>query len=92
MRTILVLAAAAAALAGLAPIANATDFCNGNGQVSQHGSAYVAVDAVLSHGYLFSIWIYQESNGEPWLQRGGVSLQGDADVCQDSENPDFLVF
>ncbi len=76
-----------------APTANATDFCNGNGTVVNVGDqAYLAVDAVLSHGYLFSIWLYVESNGIPSLQRGGVTLLGDADICQDSPTPDTGIF
>ena len=80
----------AVAIAALAPGgAHGTDFCNGNGTVYDvFGQVYVAVDAVLTHGYLFSIWVYCESNGEPGLQRGGVTLFGDADLCQDSSNPD----
>ncbi len=95
MKTTLIAALAlfATAAAVIAPSANATDFCNGNGTVvSIADQAYVAADAVMSHGYLFSLWIYLESNGATGLQRGGVTLLGDADICQDSATPDTGVF
>lgn len=34
-------------------------------------------------------WGYLETNGEPGLQRGGIMVHGNPDVCQESENPDF---
>ncbi len=91
--------AVVALLAAVAPGANATNFCNGEGTVISIGGgvegtevAHVAVDAIMSHGYIFSIWIYAESNGQAGLQRGGFTLLGDADVCQDSPTPDTGIF
>lgn len=56
------------------------------------GAAYMAVDDWPGEGYVWSLWIYAESNGEPGLQRGGESLLGDEEVCQLSANPDLAVF
>ncbi len=92
--------AAVGLLAAVAPGANAKDFCNGNGTVigngggvgASDGLVYVAIDAVASHGYLFMVWIYTEANGQGGLQRGGVTLLGGADVCQDSATPDMGIF
>ncbi len=64
----------------------------GDGLPDFEGRVYLAVDAVLSHGTTFSIWLYVEENGLPGLQRGGVTTLGEADVCQDGLNPDFGVF
>lgn len=40
------------------------------------------------------LWIYLESNGSPWLQRGGVHpVLGtlDAEICIESGDPDTLL-
>ena len=87
------------ALLAVAPPADATDFCVcaeagadcGMGPPSVLDTVYVRIDAILSHGYLFSIWVYLESNGIPGLQSGGTSLLGDEDVCQTTDNPDTLI-
>ena len=95
MKTSLIAALAffATAAAVVAPSANATDFCNGEGDVVDvAGQAYITLDAIMEHDYLWSIWIYAESNGEAGLQRGGVTVLGDADSCQDSTNPDTGIF
>jgi len=86
---------AAVALVAAAPLASSTDFCNGNGNVITVGPhpaqvVHVAIDPTY-YGW-FSIWIYAETNGERDLQRGGVTLLGDADICQDSTNPDQGIF
>ncbi|HET6405354.1 MAG TPA: hypothetical protein VFH78_11970 [Candidatus Thermoplasmatota archaeon] len=41
------------------------------------------------------VYVYLESNGEPGLQRGGCGnplLRSPPDVCQESANPDILLF
>lgn len=41
------------------------------------------------------LWLYLESNGENWLQRGGVHpVLGDldAEICNESANPDTILF
>ena len=95
MRTLLLVPALLAVFLLPAPAADATDFCNGVGQVLRVGVAptfvaYVTLDPWMN--YLIPWWVYVESNGQPDLQRGGVSPLGDADVCQDSLTPDLLVF
>lgn len=56
------------------------------------GAAYVDVREVAGETYLYSIWIYVESNGTPGLQRGGSDPTGAPDSCQESANPDTLIF
>jgi len=93
------LALAALAVAGLvaaAPTGSSTDYCNGNGTVIALGPhpaqvLYVTVDPTHYYEY-YTIWIYAESNAQRDLQRGGITLLGDADVCQDSATPDQGIF
>lgn len=81
------------ALTLLTPPVTATHFCNGNGIVLVMGDqTYLALDEIAGPESLFSIWGYMETNGIPGLQRGGITLLGDADVCQDSPTPDTGLF
>ena len=86
------LLAALAALAVAATTSGANHTCNA--LVVDAQVAYIANDCPLTGcwGGPFSTWVYLESNGESGLQRGGVTLLGDADVCQLSPNPDQGVF
>ena len=96
MRALLRAAAVTAvALALTASVGNASSICGYNTVV--YGTpvvdtAYVAWDCAWWTCFAFSVWPYVESNGEAGLQRGGESITfGDADICQDSPNPDLLV-
>ena len=60
-----------------------------DGTVTAVGPIYIDDRDYLS-GY--GLWIYVESNGEAGLQRGGSNLLGEAEVCQESANPDLLIF
>lgn len=62
------------------PAAACNDLAGGNGVV------YVTDDEG-------GVWVYAESNGNPGLQRGGVSPIGEAGpLCGESgDNPDLLV-
>lgn len=53
---------------------------------------YVNVREVMGEQWAWSIWLYQETNGEPGLQRGGTSPLGDTDSCQESKNPDQVLY
>ncbi len=60
--------------------------------VSVADLAYVDIRAVYgvfdpADKFLFSVWIYRETNGEPGLQRGGPD-----DYCQESDDPDTLLY
>lgn len=50
---------------------------------------YIVIDGVLSGGYLYSVWLYQETNGHAEVQRGGNNLVGDTDWCQMSGTPGY---
>lgn len=92
MRITLV-SAAVVAFALLASTANATDWCNGNGQmIDVAGQAYVTMDCFWQACFFITGAIYAETNMEPGLQRGGSDLTfGEADWCQDSPDPDLFV-
>ena len=93
-------AVALVALALVATTANATDWCMNQGPYLRVGAPGVADVAYVTYectftwcgNYLFSIWVYLESNGVPDLQRGGVTILGDTDPCQDYANHDMGVF
>jgi hypothetical protein len=73
------------------------------GIVDAGGVAYVDVRNVDSDGFLYSIWIYQESNGAGGLQRGGKAIEPintalllatgaeDTETCNESATPDALI-
>ena len=88
--TVVAVAAGLLAAVGAAP-AQAWHECN-EGVVSVGGVAYVVLVGVTSSSYLFSFFVYAESNGEPGLQRGGSDILGWPDWCQQSEDPDRLLF
>lgn len=53
---------------------------------------YVNVREVAGDKYeVAAVWLYKETNGIPGLQRGGTSLLGDRDSCQESDDPDLLI-
>lgn len=86
-------AAAVSSLVATAPPAAAA--CSGTFYgtvVDVGGMAYVDVREVASGGYLWSIWLYLESNGQGGLQRGGADPTGSPDTCQESSNPDTLIW
>lgn len=56
------------------------------------GAAYVDIRSIATDGYLYSIWIYVEKNGQAGLQRGGSDPTGSPDTCQESANPDMLIW
>lgn len=77
--------------AGFVPTASSTFECNHF--LVTVGAVYMVWDHSPfdgSNGY--SMWVYEETNGERGLQRGGVTMLGSEDVCQLSENPDRGVF
>lgn len=93
----LILKGSAAALVALVIVggsANATTWCESSLVLDLGGAAYVAdyggVECLINCMY-WNIRVYAESNGEPGLQRGGTTLLGDVDWCQDSESPDLGV-
>lgn len=59
---------------------------------------YVEVREVLGDAHIYSIWIYQETNGLAGLQRGGTSpyFPDDSDPCNDplppGYSPDTIIF
>lgn len=72
-----------APLLALAPEAIADGFSCGD-PIDVGGVAYLVVDEVAGKNYLFSFWVFQETNGEPGLQRPryAVNLLGDGfDPC-----------
>ncbi len=80
-------------LAVTAPAGGASDFCHGEGAILDAlGVAYVAVDELFFGATGVRVWVYVESNGDEGLQRGGVTLLGAEDTCQDSSAPDTGVF
>lgn len=90
-----------AALVGLLVMAsagNATDYCKGNGNIVAIGNGesptvYVTADALDGdHMTGPQVWGYLEANGEQGLQRGGLTMLGDPDICQDTTNPDQGIF
>lgn len=88
-----VLASLCGLLAGIValPGGNAAQtFCVDSDVVSLAGVAYVAIDQIDTE--FVTLWIYAEHNGIEGLQRGGTTLLGDTDVCQDFENHDLGVF
>ena len=91
MRAAVVLVTALVALGVAAPAANASDYCRGAASMVAVGPVYVVVDAILTHYHWARVVVYLESNGRPDLQRGGVDLIGDPDICQDDPDPDTLV-
>lgn len=72
----------------------------GSGDTANNGpTVYVDLRDLGSDDWLFSIWLYIESNGEDGLQRGGVNLIGDTipvlsgtETCNESLNHDTNVF
>ena len=93
MKTSLIAALAflATAVAVVAPSANAGPPCSGE-PINIADTLYIAPDDVMDET-IFSIWVYAESNGVANLQRGGVTLLGEADICQaGGANPDLGVF
>ena len=93
IRALLLLGLVALAITAVAPAANATDYCNGNGQmIDLAGVVYVTIDSFMGN-YFLSTAMFVESNGEQGLQRGGVSLLfGQPDACQDSPTPDLCIY
>lgn len=100
MKKLGILAAAAIAATGIAAPAAMADPCTDYGPLNTGthdigGLVYVDnrdyfwLGAPEGHG---GLWIYVESNGQPGMQRGGSSLSGEADSCQESGNPDMLIF
>lgn len=56
------------------------------------GTYYVVNDLCQLEGTcLFSVWIYQESNGHPGLQRGGDVCYETCDPCPGVES-DTIIF
>lgn len=45
---------------------------------------YVVQDELLSNGYLYTLWVYAESNGQPGLQRCPVECGSGGEVPCDS--------
>lgn len=54
--------------------------------------AYLAMDSLPGEKFVWSFWVYAETNALPGLQRGGTTLLGDTDVCQLFENHDQGIF
>lgn len=81
MRRLLALGAIAVVGSFVVPTAASANDC-GATVVDAGGVAYVAVDDP-SNGDI-SVWVYQESNGTPGLQRGD-------DVCA-GDNADTIIF
>lgn len=54
--------------------------------------AYLAIDNLPGEKYIWSWWIYAETNALPGLQRGGTTLLGDTDICQLYANHDQGIF
>ncbi|HVE93577.1 MAG TPA: hypothetical protein VNB24_01560 [Acidimicrobiales bacterium] len=88
---------AASALAFAPSVGASTGECDdggsglGTGVLDIAGIAYVDNrDYLLGNG----IWIYLESNGVGGLQRGGASLTGEGELCDDGHpaGPDMLIF
>lgn len=81
MRRIIMAVAFAAALVPFSP-ASADHACDNSTVVDGAGTVYVVVDDLENeHG---GVWIYEESNGEPGLQRNDDSCNG--------ENGDTIIF
>ena len=81
-------AVAAAALGVLAAPAHAADQACG-AMVVAAGPVYLAQDTDGS----VNLWIYLEDNGVDGLQRGGATIDGYPDSCQEgAANPDLLIF
>lgn len=61
------------------------------------GPFYLDVRDIASEYWTFSIWLFQETNRQPGLQRGGRSLIPDTPApggiyCTESTTPDQLIF
>ena len=81
MRRLLALGAIAIVGSFAVPTAASANTC-GAQVVDAGGAAYVAVDDPTTG--VLSVWIYQESNGEPGLQRAD-------DICP-GEGGDTIIF
>jgi hypothetical protein len=66
-----------------------SDSSDVTGVHSAAGTVYVD-----NRGFLLGdgAWIYLETNNVAGLQRGGTNLLGESDPCQESLNPDRLLF
>ncbi|HET6405356.1 MAG TPA: hypothetical protein VFH78_11980 [Candidatus Thermoplasmatota archaeon] len=66
-----------------------------NGEPGAHGDCSGEIITIGPVYYVITgdtpdhAWGYLETNGEDGLQRGGIMVHGNPDVCQESENPDF---
>lgn len=88
-RSFLVMSAAAVALAA-APVtpARANPACEGRVIVTPDGNFYIDDRGFDQWG----LWIYHESNGQRGLQRGGMSMFGYSDPCDESTFPDTVIY
>lgn len=90
------LAGGAAALSTIAVAPPATAACDGmffdQMVINVADQAYIDVREVAGPTYLYSIWIYKESNGRQGLQRGGYDPTGSPESCMQDANPDMLIF
>lgn len=59
--------------------------------VTPEGTYYVVNDECPSDGCLVSVWIYEESNGHPGLQRGDGTIEDEPEYDPECE-PDTIVF
>jgi hypothetical protein len=46
-----------------------------------HAGTYYVQNDLCQPGCLFSVWVYEESNGEPGLQRGDALCNDDGTCC-----------
>lgn len=88
---ILAILAILAGSVAVAPSANAGNPCDPGTKVDVAGIIYIVI---FPRGNTDNgLWIYLESNGESGLQRGGEHpVLGYSEICQESGNPDLMVF
>lgn len=83
-------AAAVASVAAPVTPAGATESpCDGTIIATPDGNFYIE-DRGFPDGW--GLWVYQESNGVRGLQRGGTSMFEYSDPCNESTNPDTLIY